>query len=276
MLARVDTVCFDKTGTITDGNMTVKNLVPLTDLNQTDLSPVISAVLGTLNDKNQTALALREYFGNKVGLTATAQFPFNSKRKLSAVAFKDKGVYALGAPEFVLDKKTFSEIENKINSYACSGLRVLVFAHSNADVSGGELPHDFSPLAIILLADNIRKDAYATVKWFKDNGVAVKVISGDNPITVSEVSARVGIENADKYISLDGLSDEEVRKAATEYTVFGRVSPKQKAILIKSMKEAGHTTAMTGDGVNDVLALKEADCAVTVASGSDAARNIAH
>lgn len=276
MLARVDTVCFDKTGTITDGNMTVKELVPLTDLSEADISPVIASVLGTLNDKNQTALALQDYFGKEVGLTATAQFPFNSKRKLSAVEFKGKGVYALGAPEFVLNKKTFAEIEDKINGYALSGLRVLIFAHSNSKVSKDELPRDFSPLAIILLADNIRKDAYATVKWFKDNGVAVKVISGDNPITVSEVSARVGIENADKYISLEGLSDEEVKKAATEYTVFGRVSPEQKAILVKSMKAAGHTTAMTGDGVNDVLALKEADCAVSVASGSDAARNIAH
>ena len=276
MLARVDTVCFDKTGTITDGNMTVKELIPLTDLNEAMLSPVISSVLGALNDQNQTALALQEHFGKDVVLTPIKRFPFNSKSKLSAVEFEGKGVYALGAPEFVLDKKIFAKIEKRINEYALSGLRVLIFAHSNSMAQGENLPRDFSPLALILLADNIRKDAFATVKWFKDNGVAVKVISGDNPVTVSEVSARVGIENADKYISLEGLTGDEVRKAASEYTVFGRVSPEQKAILVKSMKDAGHTTAMTGDGVNDVLALKEADCAVTVASGSDAARNIAH
>ena len=127
-----------------------------------------------------------------------------------------------------------------------------------------------------ILADNIRADAIETVKWFKENDVAIKVISGDNPITVSEVSKRVGIVNADKYISLEGMSDEEVAKIANEYTVFGRVSPEQKAILIKAIREQGHVTAMTGDGVNDILALKEADCAISVAAGSDAARNVAH
>jgi len=276
MLARVDTICFDKTGTITDGNMTVKELVPLKDLPQEEIYAVISSIIGTLNDANQTATALKEYFGNEVSLSAVSRIPFNSQRKLSAVEFKGHGVFAIGAPEFVLSKEKFTELESKINDYAASGLRVLILAHSEKSIEGDKIPDDFTPYSLILLMDNIRKDAISTVSWFKENGVTVKVISGDNPITVSEVSKRVGIENADRYISLDGLSNDEVRAAAEKYTVFGRVSPEQKAILVKTIKQAGHTTAMTGDGVNDILALKEADCAVTVASGSDAARNIAH
>ena len=276
MLARVDTICFDKTGTITDGNMSVKEVVPIKKVSNEEISSVISSLLGTLKDNNQTAVALTNYFGDSVILSAIASVPFNSKRKLSAAEFKEKGVFAIGAPEFVLSKEKYAELEQKINGYASSGLRVLLLAHSASSIKDDEIPHDFEPYALILLMDHIREDAISTVSWFKENGVTVKVISGDNPITVSEVSKRVGIENADKFISLDGLSDDEVRAAAEKYTVFGRVSPEQKAILVKTMKAAGHTTAMTGDGVNDILALKEADCAVTVASGSDAARNIAH
>ncbi len=276
MLARVDTICFDKTGTITDGNMTVQSVVPFNNVTTKEVSSVIASVVGTLNDGNQTSAALKEYFGDNVALIAVSSIPFNSERKFSAVEFKEKGVFALGAPEFVLSKDKYSEIETQINEYAASGLRVLLLAHSNGNIYGDKLPSDFIPYSLVLLADNIRKDAVATIKWFKDNGVKVKVISGDNPVTVAEVSKRVGIENADKFISLEGLTEEDVKTAANEYTVFGRVTPEQKAILVKSMKASGHTTAMTGDGVNDILALKEADCAVTVASGSDAARNIAH
>lgn len=276
MLARVDTICFDKTGTITDGNMTVRAIVTFNNVSTEEVSSVIASVVGTLNDGNQTSAALNEYFGDNVALTAVSSIPFNSERKFSAVEFKEKGLFALGAPEFVLSKDKYSEIKTQINEYAASGLRVLLLAHSNGNINDDKLPNDFLPYSLILLADNIRKDAVATIKWFKDNGVKVKVISGDNPVTVAEVSKRVGIENADKFISLEGLTDEEVKISANEYTVFGRVTPEQKAILVKSMKASGHTTAMTGDGVNDILALKEADCAVTVASGSDAARNIAH
>ena len=276
MLARVDTICFDKTGTITDGNMSVKELVAINGVDKNDLLPVITSMIGTLNDGNQTAVALKEFFGNKVTLPAINSLPFNSERKLSAVEFENKGVFALGAPEFVLTKEEFSVISADINYYASKGLRVLLLAHSDKSIENEKIPRDFKPVGLILLTDNIRKDAIQTVQWFKDNGVSVKVISGDNPVTVAEVAGRVGIENADKYISLDGKSEEEVINAANKYTVFGRVTPDQKAILIKSMKNAGHTTAMTGDGVNDILAMKQADCAITVASGSDAARNIAH
>ncbi|MBQ0099285.1 MAG: HAD-IC family P-type ATPase, partial [Firmicutes bacterium] len=167
-------------------------------------------------------------------------------------------------------------IQKDIYHYTSQGLRVLVLAHSDKELKEDNMPTDFSPISLILLVDNIRPEAYDTVKWFKENNVAIKVISGDNPITVAEVAKRVGIKNADKFISLEGLNDQEVFEVANKYTVFGRVSPEQKAILLKSIKCAGHVTAMTGDGVNDILAMKEADCAVTVASGSDAARNVSN
>lgn len=275
MLARVDTICFDKTGTITDGKMTVKELVPLCEHN-TDVNLVVSSMINVLKDNNQTAIALYEYFGQNQEFTAKTSLPFNSTRKLSAVTFDKIGTYAFGAPEFVLSKDEFNKIEQKVNEYTSKGLRVLLLAHSNNQINEDQTPKDFTPISLIIIADNVREDAISTIQWFKDNGVSVKVISGDNPITVSEVSKRVGIENAEKYISLEGLSDEEVALAANKYTVFGRVSPEQKAILIKALKADGHVTAMTGDGVNDILALKESDCAISVAAGSDAARNVSH
>lgn len=276
MLARVDTVCFDKTGTITDGQMTVKEVVNLSDKNSSEIKDIVSSMLHTLKDNNQTAIALYNFFGQNSKYTAKNSLAFNSARKLSAVTFEQIGTYSFGAPEFVLDKETYKNLEQKINKYANEGLRVLVLAHSKKAIKDDKTPNDFSAVALILIEDSIRPDAISTIKWFKENNVEIKVISGDNPITVANVSKRVGIEDADKYISLEGLSDEEVFNVATKYTVFGRVSPEQKAILIKALKCAGHITAMTGDGVNDILALKEADCAVTVASGSDAAKNISH
>lgn len=276
MLARVDTICFDKTGTITDGNMSVKELEVLSDKTDEQLKDVISSMLGELKDDNQTAKALKNYFGDTVKHKAKELLPFNSSRKLSAVTFEDGKTYAFGAPEFVLTKTEYSKLKDKIDNLASQGLRMLVLASSNQSIVEDNLPEDFRAEALIHIVDNIREDAIETINWFKQNDVAIKVISGDNPITVSEVSKRVGIENADKYISLDGLTDEEVIACANKYTVFGRVSPEQKALLVKSIKAAGHVTAMTGDGVNDILALKESDCAITVAAGSDAARNVSH
>ncbi len=276
MLARVDTVCFDKTGTITDGQMTVKDVVNLSEKSEKDIKSIISSMLGVLKDNNQTAIALYNYFGQNTTHTAQSFLPFNSTRKLSAVTFNDMGTYSYGAPEYVLHGKEYDKLKNQVEQYANKGFRVLVLAYSASAIKNDAIPNDFVPIAFILIEDTIRPDAVSTIAWFKENDMEIKVISGDNPITVSNVSKRVGIENADKYISLEGLSNEEVFNVATKYTVFGRVSPEQKAILIKALKCAGHTTAMTGDGVNDILALKEADCAVTVASGSDAAKNISH
>ncbi|MBQ7339967.1 MAG: HAD-IC family P-type ATPase [Clostridia bacterium] len=275
MLARVDTVCFDKTGTITDGKMTVSGVV---EINKADypVDDIISSMLNALQDNNQTALALSEKFGEKCIIKASKTLPFNSSRKLSAVTFENGKTYSFGAPEFVLLKEEYEKIHSKVEEYAFQGLRVLILAVSNKEIEDDNVPTDLSPIAYILLCDNVREDAVDTIRWFKDNGVAIKIISGDNPITVAEVSKRVGVENADKYISLEGLSDKEVYDSANEYTVFGRVSPEQKAILVKALKDNNHVTAMTGDGVNDILALKEADCAISVASGSEAARNVAH
>ncbi len=275
MLARVNVLCLDKTGTITDGRMKVSDCMLLNNPTDYSVDDILGSMLASLNDNNQTSIALYERFGHSAALQSTAIMPFSSARKLSAVTFGDVGTFAMGAPEFVL-KPMPIRVEKIVKQYAQMGLRVLVLAHSPAQIQGDKLPTVFRPIAILTLSDNIRPDAIETIKWFRENDVAVKVISGDNPVTVSEVARRAGIKNAAQFISLEGLSDLEVENAANQYTVFGRVTPEQKAILIRSIKKAGNTVAMTGDGVNDILAMKEADCAVSVASGSDAARNVSN
>ena len=275
MLARVNVLCLDKTGTITDGRMKVSDCVLLNNATDYSVDDILGSMLASLKDNNQTSIALYERFGHSSALQASAILPFSSARKLSAVTFGEAGTFAMGAPEFVL-KPMPIRVEKIVKQYAQMGLRVLVLAHSPAQIQGDKLPTVFRPIAIITLSDNIRPDAIETIKWFRENDVAVKVISGDNPVTVSEVARRAGIKNASQFLSLEGLSDIEVENAANQYTVFGRVTPEQKAILIRSIKKAGNTVAMTGDGVNDILAMKEADCAVSVASGSDAARNVSN
>ncbi len=275
MLARVNVLCLDKTGTITDGRMRVNDSIILNTIGDYSLNDIMGSMLKELDDNNQTSIALYNHFGYSDKLIATAKIPFSSKRKLSAVTFGDVGTFAMGAPEFVLRPYPI-KIERIVKQYAQMGLRVLVLAHSSNHIQGDRLPAIMKPVAIISIADNVREDAIETIKWFKENDVNVKVISGDNPVTVSEVAKRAGITGAEKFISLDGLNEKEVENVANKYTVFGRVSPEQKAILVRSMKSVGNTVAMTGDGVNDILALKEADCAISVASGSEAARNVSH
>lgn len=275
MLARVNVLCLDKTGTITDGRMKVSDCILLNASGEYTIDDILGSMLASLNDNNQTSIALYERFGHSTALQPITTLPFSSARKLSAVTFEEAGTYVMGAPEFVLHPVP-SRIDKIIKQYAQMGLRVLIVAHSSAQIQADKVPSTLRPIALITLSDNIRPDAIETIKWFKENDVAVKVISGDNPLTVSEVARRAGIKNAARYLSLEGLSDIEVENAANEYTVFGRVTPEQKAILIRAIKKAGNTVAMTGDGVNDILAMKEADCAVSVASGSEAARNIAN
>ena len=275
MLARVNVLCLDKTGTITDGRMTVSDCMILNNYTDYSVDDIMGSMLAALDDNNQTSIALLNRFGHSNALQATAVLPFSSKRKLSAVTFGDKGTFAFGAPEFVL-RPLPTRIERIYQQYAQMGLRVLLLAYAPGKITGDRIPPSFRPVALITLADNIRDEAVDTIKWFRENDVDIRIISGDNPVTVSEVARRVGVRNANKYISLDGLTDIEVENVANQYTVFGRVTPEQKAILVRTLKREGNTVAMTGDGVNDILALKDADCAISVASGSEAARNVSH
>ncbi|MBQ8229742.1 MAG: HAD-IC family P-type ATPase [Clostridia bacterium] len=275
MLARVNVLCLDKTGTITDGRMKVSDCILLNPVSEHSVDDILGSFLASLNDNNQTSIALYERFGHSSALQPIATLPFSSARKLSAVTFEGVGTFVMGAPEFVL-RPVPTRIDKIVKQYAQMGLRVLVVAHATGHIQSDKLPAGLKAMAIITLSDNIRPDAVETIKWFRENEVDVKVISGDNPVTVSEVARRAGIKNAAQFISLEGLSELEVENAANQYTVFGRVTPEQKAILIRSIKKAGNTVAMTGDGVNDILAMKEADCAVSVASGSEAARNVSN
>ena len=276
MLARVNCICLDKTGTITDGTMVVKNVIDYNTIYGLATKNIVSAMLNALHDNNLTSQALKDKFGLGKRIKHTAAIPFSSQRKYQAVTFDKYGTFILGAPEFVL-KEDFKRYQSDVNKYAALGYRVLCLAHKEGTIADGVLPNSkIEIVSMILIEDNIRPDAINTIKYFRESGVQVRVISGDNPITVSKISQRAGIENAESYISLDGLTDTEVVKAASKYTVFGRVSPAQKRLLIKTLKEEGLTVAMTGDGVNDILALREADCSIAVASGSEAARNCAH
>lgn len=247
MLARVDVLCLDKTGTITDGRMKVNDYKILAEKEIYKFTDIMSSMLSALPDNNQTSIALFNEFGHSAKLNEKKIIPFSSKRKYSAVTFDKAGTFALGAPEFIF-KKLPPDIEKLVNEYAVNGMRVLTVAHSSRPIEGEEIPSDMSPYAVISIQDNIRSDAVTSIKWFKDNGVNVKIISGDNPTTVAEVARRAGVEGAEKYISLEGLTNIEVETVANEYTVFGRVTPEQKAILVRSIKAGGSTVAMTGDG----------------------------
>jgi len=258
MLARVNVLCLDKTGTITDGTMTVKGLIEYKNDTAYSTKQLISAILNAQNDDNLTSKALEAKFGLGKKLPVKNIIPFSSSRKYSVTEFEKIGAFMLGAPEFILTKN-FYLVENDVNKNAKLGYRVLLIAKADK-IKDEEVVGTPEPIALVLIEDTIRPDAYDTIKYFKDNGVEVKVISGDNPVTVSKISERAGIEGASKYISLEGLADKDVIRAATRFNVFGRVSPAQKKLLIKTLKTEGNTVAMTGDGVNDILALKEADC----------------
>ena len=278
MLARVTLVCMDKTGTITDGSMKVKETVKLATTLPRPIEDIVGCMLGSVSgdEDNATSFALKEYFTINESLKEVAYHPFSSETKFFAVDYGDAGVYYLGAPEYILNDNELQKYNETINNEASKGYRVLLLGH-NAKYDGKHLEQDsVSPVGLVILEDNIRQDAIETITYFKQNGVGVKVISGDNPLTVAEVARRAGVENADKYVSLHEVPDEQVAQMATQYTVFGRVSPQQKEILIKALKKAGSTVAMIGDGVNDILALREADCSIGIGAGSEAARNVSH
>lgn len=271
MLARCNVLCLDKTGTITDGTMRVSKVEALQECN---VGEIIGSMLAATGDNNSTAQALINYFGAEEALHASDFCPFSSTTKLSAVTFDNGVTYVLGAAEFVMNELPKSVTE-KILAYSMEGMRVVLLAKTDEAIHDETAPKGTTPVAVIAIEDHIREEAEATIGWFKENNVQIKIISGDNPVTVSHIAKRVGVENAEKFISLDGMADEEVIAVATEYTVFGRVSPDQKALLVCAMKNSGLNVAMTGDGVNDILAFKEADCSVAMANGSDAAKNVA-
>ena len=201
------------------------------------------------------------------------KIPFSSDKKWSGIYFENQGSYIIGAPEFVL-KDDFDKYKDDIKKYS-EDYRVLVLAHSEHDFNNKNLPSDITLLGYVFLLDKIRPDANKTLEFFEKQGVDIKIISGDNPITVSKIAKNVGVKNYDKYIDMSTINDDtDLKDIVLNYTIFGRVSPTQKQSLIKSLKDNGRTVAMTGDGVNDVLALKEADCSVAMASGSDATKNI--
>ncbi|MCM1194843.1 MAG: HAD-IC family P-type ATPase [Corallococcus sp.] len=279
MLARVDTLCLDKTGTITDGTMQVVESLDLRSSGSTyTVREIMSSMNAALESDNMTSKALKKFFGipKKPSLEAVTTIPFSSERKFSAVSFKGAGTYILGAPEFVL-KVPNERVNELVAKYASEGLRVLLLAHSSTTIyDSGNVPQVRRPVAVIVIEDHIRSDAFDTIEWFMKNDVNIKVISGDNPVAVSSIALRVGVRDAENYVSLEGMTDEQVAECADKYTVFGRVSPDQKAVLVKSLRALKHTVAMTGDGVNDILAMKESDCSVSLAGGSSAARQVSH
>ena len=266
MLASADVLCLDKTGTITDGTMQVSDVTILDSTSREELGRIVSYMQGAEGSLNATGRALIAEFGKTVG-NIIESVPFSSDRKYTASHIEEIGIYAIGAPHFVPADVT-KAIEKKIEEYAERGERVLLLARMNK-LSGHGVP-----VALIAIADRIRPNAKETIEKFQEQGVRVKVISGDHAATVSTIAEKVGIEGAEKYISCEYLTDEELVAVAEEFTVFGRVTPEQKVLLIKTLKKKGHTVAMTGDGVNDTLALKEANCAIAMADGSEVARKI--
>ena len=330
-LARVDTLCLDKTGTITEGTMCVEkveaydpnwreaelaesileedeascpeNRSPeeivlseegndseetvseekiLEDLPgeekgyEKEISRIMGNLMSVLKDQNATADAFRKYFPVKKDMMPTNVIPFSSDRKYSGASFKENGTYLIGAAQFLFPEGD-DALEERCSEYAEQGFRVLVLAHSLNESTGTELPLGLVPEALLILTDVIRKEAPDTLRFFDDQGVDLKVISGDDPVTVSSIAKRAGLKNAEQYIDATTITTpEEMDEAVANYSVFGRVTPQQKKAMVMSLKKQGHTVAMTGDGVNDVLALKEADCSIAMAEGSDAAKNIAN
>lgn len=292
-LARVDVLCVDKTGTITENTMKVEDVVPVKvrqeqevpvkeiEKSETEelsfqeetksfLSLKIGDFAAAMDNDNITMEAVKQYFQETTGKKAVSKTGFSSALKYSSVTFEEE-VYVLGAPEFVLREK-YELYKEEIQQYAEKGIRVLVFGTYDGEINGKRLEKGITPLGYILLTNPIRKDAKETFRYFAEQGVEVKVISGDNPLTVSEVASKAGIENANHYVDASDLkTEEELKEAVLNQTVFGRVTPDQKRQFVQILKDAGHTVAMTGDGVNDVLALKDADCSVAMASGSEAA-----
>ena len=272
-LARVDVLCLDKTGTITEGTMEVTDVLPLHDTTNEELNIALGSLIHALEDDNPTFNAVKTYCDQYDKLTCNHIVPFSSARKWSGASFDENGSYIFGATEFILkDSSPYQEI---MKEYSEKGQRVLMLAHSPHQIQDKELPAEIHPMAFLFISDKIRAEAPDTLAYFAEQGVDIKIISGDNAITVANIAKKAGLKTAEQYVDATTLqTPEEIKEAAQKYSVFGRVTPQQKLDLVKALKEQGHTVAMTGDGVNDVLALKESDCSIAMASGSDAARTV--
>lgn len=330
-LARVDTLCLDKTGTITEGTMKVED-VQLYDTAQTtvvqhtakfdpetgepvqnvsalkpevtvsaekengqiqetlnsetvsqeerqklqEIDRIMGNMMSVLHDQNATADALRKRFPSRNDLKLIHAIPFSSDRKYSGAVFEGRGTYLMGAAQFLFPEGN-EELLEHCSSYAQEGYRILVLAHSEQETKGTERPTGLEPLGLFLITDVIREEAPDTLAFFDSQGVDLKVISGDDPVTVSAIAKKAGLKNANHYIDATTIkTSEEMQRAVAECSVFGRVTPQQKKQMVQALQSQKHTVAMTGDGVNDVLALKEADCSIAMAAGSDAAKNIAN
>lgn len=330
-LARVDTLCLDKTGTITEGTMKVED-VQLYDTAQTtvvqhtakfdpetgepvqnvpalkpevtvsaekengqiqetvnsetvsqeerqklqEIDHIMGNMMSVLHDQNATADALRKRFPSRNDLKLIHAIPFSSDRKYSGAVFEGRGTYLMGAAQFLFPEGNEEPLEH-CSSYAQEGYRILVLAHSEQETKGTERPIGLEPLGLFLITDVIREEAPDTLAFFDSQGVDLKVISGDDPVTVSAIAKKAGLKNANHYIDATTIkTSEEMQRAVAECSVFGRVTPQQKKQMVQALQSQKHTVAMTGDGVNDVLALKEADCSIAMAAGSDAAKNIAN
>lgn len=273
-LAHVDTLCLDKTGTITEGKMSIQRVEALHPVYENAISEIMGTYLAESSDNNITMRALRDYFAVSNRYDVTEKLAFSSDRKWGAMEFPELGVIYVGAPESLV---TEEQLPESLLSAQANGYRVLMLGLAPNQRLTDDAPHGVEPLALFEIDDPIRKNAKQTLAYLHNEGVDLKVISGDNPFTVSNIARRAGLPNYDSYIDLSTLTEEsEVRNAVHEYSVFGRVSPQQKKILVNELKESGRTVAMTGDGVNDVLALREADCSIAMAEGDGATRQIAN
>ena len=273
-LARVNVLCVDKTGTITEPGMHVYEVELLDGVDEDATTKILADVVHAQNRDNATMEALQAHFTENGGMHAKEVFSFSSETKFSGAIMEDGKSYVIGAPEFVL-RSQFEEYQEQIAEYSSKGYRVLVFGEYEGTLTKKPLTEPVVPMGFVMLANPIRKGAKETFTYFAENEVEIKVISGDNPLTVSVIAKEAGIANAERYVDASVLKTKsDYYNAVEEYTVFGRVTPNQKRMLVQALKAHKKTVAMTGDGVNDVLALKDADCSVAMASGSDAASNV--
>ena len=271
-LARVDTLCLDKTGTLTQGNLLVSGMEPL-NTHPVQMSVILHNFTAALEDNNATFWALRQTYPPQLDWTIQETFPFSSKYKWSAATFQERGTYILGAAEFVYPHSDHT-FQQKLAELA-EEHRVLLLAWTEQPVTAGHLPADVTPVGFVLLKDQLRTAARQTLEYFNQQDVDIKVISGDSAHTVAGIAREAGVPNWQNYLDMTTVqSAEQLQQAAQQYTVFGRVTPEQKKQLVQALQQTGHTVAMTGDGVNDVMALKQSDCSIAMAAGTDAARNV--